>query len=502
MLDKDNSVKKTGVVTKEASVTTKNISKVVLLKVVQYPFVALSVMLIPRMMGPEIYGDYALLTSIVVIAASIVDFMGYTNIFGRFVPEFEIRGESGNIRKLFSNILSLKIVVDLIASVVLFAILHFTYGDRFPSPYFLLVVGVLLVGDLGSVPWTLLFGLNQLGKFALRDPIRKVLSLAFTLILFHYYGLSGAIMAYLLVEFSLALLYFFWTRKYFQVEDFRLDLFFLRPYLRFGFLFYVSHGLSDLWPRLGNPLILYITQDSREVALFDIPNQIFLFAVGITLVAIGYLVPVFTEFLSTGKEGKLMEWSTLIIKYTSVLCMITFWAFILTGRDLIPVVIGSKYNEIFLNGVVLLLGIFPMIIYELGVVFSVIYKEPRKYFLALCFALLAFLIASMWLIPKYSSLGCAIATLISCVVLALVMCIAFKGKLYPCLVDGFKVIIISFVFVPFLFIRGTPINNFLLLGCLILAYALMLFAGKVLSLREIKNIVFAVRHQSEESVRV
>lgn len=491
-------MKESSVITKEASVTTKNISKVFLLRVLaQYPFLVLFVMLIPRMMGPEIYGEYALLISIVAIMTSLTN-LGVMEICGRFVPEFEVRGESADIKRFSSNLLTLKIVIDLITSIILLSVLHLAYDDQFPFTYFIIVVAIPLVSDLGTVPYALLFGLNKLGKFSLRDPVNSALILISIFILFHYYGLFGAILSTLLVEGFVAMLYFFWTRKYFRTEDFRVDLSFLKPYLRFGFMFYMSWGLLNICQSLGNPLIGYITKDLQEVALFDIPNQIFLVMANFTLFIMISLVPIFTRLLLTGKEETLINWSRLIIKYIGIRCTIIFWAFILAGRDLIPIVIGSNYRGIFPNGVVLLSGMFPIIFAQLGFVFSVVYKEPEKYFQALCFAFVAFLVGSILFIPRYASMGCAIATLISCIVLAVVICVYFREKLFPCLAYGFKVIALGVIFVPFLFVRGNLITNLLLTVCSVLTYILLLFVSRVLSLREIKGIFQAIRHQPEE----
>jgi O-antigen/teichoic acid export membrane protein len=490
-------MEQTNEITKEASVTTKNISNVVLLRVFQYPFLLLAVILIPRVMGPEIYGKYALLISINAMAGSLV-YLGVGEIFGRFIPEFAVRGEWATIRRLSSNIFYFKCVIDLLASVVLFSMLHYIYNDRFPNSYFILIVVILLVVDLGSIPYFLLFGLNKLAKYSLRDPFRRALSLILILILFHYYGLIGAIVATLVVESSLAILYFFWTRKYFRIEGFGFDLSLLKPYLKFGFIFYISIGVLNVWQRLGNSLIEYMTRSSREVALFDIPNQIFLTVLNFIPVITVYFVPVFTELLLAGKEGKLINWSILIMKYTGILCMIIFLGFILTGPDLIPIIIGSKYKEIFPNGVVLLSSIFPMNFAQLGVVFSIVYKEPGKYLRALCFAFSAFLVVSILLIPKYASMGCSIATFISCMVLAVVLFVYFREKLFPCVADGFKIIALGLIFVPFLFLKGNLITNLFLAVCSVLAYILLLFASRVLNLGEIKVLFRAIRHQPEE----
>ncbi|MER3445420.1 MAG: hypothetical protein C4291_00670 [Candidatus Dadabacteria bacterium] len=490
-------MKQVSTITKEASITTKNISAVVLLRVLQYPFLFLAVTLIPRLMGPEIYGEYALLISIIVISSSIV-YLGFGEVLVRFVPELEIHGESASTVRLSSNILAFKVAVDLVVSIVLFSILNLAYGDRFSIIYFLLIVVILLVADVGSIPYFLLFGLNKLGKYSLRDPFRRALGLVFILILFNYYGLVGAIASTLLVETSLAILYFFWTRRYFRIESFGIDLSLLKPYLKFGFIFYISVGILNIWQRLGNPLIEYITRDSREVALFDIPNQILLMVLNFIPILITYFIPIFTELLLTGKEGKLINWSNLIMKYIGTFCTIIFFGFILMGPDLIPIIIGSKYKGIFPNGIVLLLAIFPMSFAQLGSVFSLVYKEPRKYLQALCFAFSTFLVVSILLIPKYASMGCAIATFISSMVLAVVLYFYFREKLLPCLADGLKTVFLGFIFVPFLFFRGGLITNLSLAVCSVLVYILLLFIIRALNLDEIKEISRAIRYRPLE----
>jgi O-antigen/teichoic acid export membrane protein len=217
-----------------------------------------------------------------------------------------------------------------------------------------------------------------------------------------------------------------------------------------------------------------------------------------TLFIIISLIPIFTRLLLTGKEETLINWSRLIIKYIGIRCTILFWAFILAGHDLIPIVIGSKYRGIFPSGVILLLGMFPMIFAQLGFVFSVVYKEPRKYFQALCLAFVAFLVGSILFIPSYAYMGCAIATLISCIVLAVVICVYFREKLFPCLTYGFNAIALGVIFVPFLFFRGSLITDLFLTVCSVLTYILLPFIGRVLNLGEIKEIFQAIRHQPEE----
>jgi O-antigen/teichoic acid export membrane protein len=484
-------------VTAEASVTTKNVSTVFLLKIAQYPFLALSVMLIPRMMGPEVYGQYAFLTSIIVIATSLAD-LGVEAIFGSFVPEFEIRGELSRVNKLFSNVLALKIGIDLVVSSILFSLLFALFGGRFPYTYFLLTILILLVADSGAVPSALLFGLNKLGKYSLREPARRALGMTFVIVLYRIYGLAGAIISILLAELCLAILYFYWARRYLSVANLRIDLGFLKPYLAFGFTFYLCWVVVNLWQRLGNSLIQLVTNDPRQVAFFDMPNQIFLITVTFALSIIPSFAPIFTKLLLSGKEGKLVNWSTLIVKYTGVVCVAAFGGFVIAGRDLIPLIIGRDYVGIFPNGVVLLLGLFPMIFAQLGLALSMAYKEPGKYLKALIYTFLTFVLVAILLVPKYASMGASVATLASCLVFATVMCLGFKDKLLPCLAEGIKVIGLGMVFLSVACIpsfRGSLIINLFLVLCFASVHILSLFAAGILSPGEIRDILQALRYQ-------
>jgi O-antigen/teichoic acid export membrane protein len=484
-------------VTTEASVTTKNVSTVFLLKVVQYPFLALSVMLIPRMMGPEVYGQYAFLTSIIVIAASFAD-LGVEAIFGSFVPEYEVRGELSRVNKLFSNFIALKVGIDLAASLLLFPLLLVLFGGRFPVGYFLLVVVTFLVADWGSVPLALLFGLNKLGKYSLREPVRRALSITFVIALYHLYGLTGAIISILLTELCLGSVYFYWTRKHLSRENLRVEFSFLKPYLTFGFTFYLCWVLVNLWQRSGNSLIQLMTNDPRQVAFFDMPNQIFLITVTFALSIIPSMAPIFGKLLLTGKEGKLVTWSTLLVKYSGVVCMVAFGGFVIAGRDLIPLVIGRDYIGIYSNGVILLSGLFPMTFVQLGVALSVAYKEPTKYLKALVCAFLTFLLVSIFLVKRFASTGAALATLASCLVLAGVMCYHFKERLLTPLVEGLKVIAPGAIFLAIA--RVTLVKNNLFFDlfvvfCFALVHVSTLFATRTLKLGEIKDILDALRYR-------
>ncbi len=484
------------IASKEATVTARNLSGVFLLKVAQFPFLVLFIMFVPRIMGPEIYGKLALFISIITITSALVN-IGVGDIHGRFISEHKAKGEWQIANRLFSNMLFFKTIISLFVSVILFFVLYLVYKDQFPSVYFLIICLIVLIRDWASVFFSLLFGLNKLVKFSLYEPVRRVLSLSLILIFFHYYGLLGAIGAIVIVDVSLLVLGVVWTRTFINFKNSGVNISFLMPYLKFGFLLYGSWLLSNCWQRLGNILIDFLTRDSAKVAFFDIANQIFLVVISFTVIIINSLIPIFTQLLIMEKEYKIHIWSNKIIKYMSIINMAFFGSFVLMGSDIIPLLVGNDYKDVFPNVVVLLLGLFPTILIQVGFVYSVVYKKPQRYLQALCAGFVTFLILSIILIPKYFSMGCSIATSASCFIIALVLLHYFSDELIPCLKGVFKVIAPGcFMGLIFIF-KGTMITNFFLMFLFIGAYFSALFAMRRLSYEEIQEIFYSLKGQQE-----
>jgi len=481
-----------GEITHEAQTTARNMSVVMLLKIAQYPFLVLSVLLIPRMMGPHAYGEYALVLSIVVMTASATE-LGLGEICGRFVPNLELRGDLRSLQQFATGFLAAKLALDVLLAGPLFLLLWATYGNRFPPIYYILAISILVVLDLGAVPYGLMFGLNRLNLYALRIPLRRALTLILVLVLYHYFGLYGALASTLLVEAILTAWNLCWARHFFRLQDFRVDLAFLKPYLQFGFVFYLSSGVTTVWQRVGNSLVAHLTADSREVALFDIPNQIFLITTAFLLVTIGYLVPIFMRLLATGKEEKLVVWSSLLLKYVVALSTLMVGGFVIAGQELIPVLIGREYSAIYPNAAVLLLGIFPMIVVQLGYVFCVVYKEAWKYLYALVCALTAFVPAAFVLVPRLASMGASLAMFLSTVVAAFVLGLAFWPRMATSLREGAQVVILGVVFVPFWFLRRDLTIDLLLAAVAGSLYLVVLLFTRKLRLEEISEVLRAAR---------
>ena len=69
----------------DAKKTARNLSASFLVRIARYPFLAIYIIIIPRLLGTYDYGKLALIISIIMLSAEILTF-GVSTVFGRFIP--------------------------------------------------------------------------------------------------------------------------------------------------------------------------------------------------------------------------------------------------------------------------------------------------------------------------------------------------------------------------------------------------------------------------------
>jgi O-antigen/teichoic acid export membrane protein len=483
-------------VTSDATVASKSLSKVAVLRASQYPFIIIFALVVPRMMGPDTYGRYALFVSLIAMIDAFLD-PGMAEISARVVPELQqVRNEAG-IRTFFSRMVGFKITVDLLLALVAVVGLRLIFPDVVAPTFLWLLILAIFVGDLGSAAYGLLFGLNRQSLCAARDPLRRAASVCLIIALFHLFGLSGAIFSVVLVEGLLLIIYLTFVGRYVSFQELTPKWSYVAPFLRYGFLFYLSAGATSLWQRLGNTLIGQLRGDFRQIALYDLSNQMFLTATSFTLFVILALAPTFTRLRLEGKEGKLIDWSRRILTYNEIGCVCAVAAWLLLGPELIPILIGRQYDGLYANVAVLLCAAFPTVVIQLGLALAIAYAEPIWYFVAVCTGVVSFVVTSLITIPANGSLGCSIATLVSCICCALVMGFRYRANMRKSLGPALKSIALGAVLlVPCWLLRGRADRNALLLLGFLATYGSALFLTRVIIRAEVEQLWAALRHKS------
>ena len=462
------------------------------MRIAQFPFLALFVLFVPRMMGAETYGIFAFLISLVTMIGSMVN-LGVGDTFGRFIPALQAENKPGLVEKFVSNFLVLKTLVTLVTVAVVTPVLFRLYAGDINWPMFAILAAIVIIVDWESVVYSLLFGQNRLLAFSVREPLRRALSLGLILWLFPQFGLLGALGSTLLVEISMLVLGCYWTRHTLRHTRLRIDTGFLRPYIKFGLNVYLIWFLLNVWQRLGNVLVERLTGEPSQIAYFDIANQFFLIIISITVMVINSLIPIFSSFQASGNTEKIQLWSRRIVKYMTIVNVMVVAGVIFLGEDLIPFLIGRDFEAVTPNLLILCFGLFPSVLIQFGFVQAVVRSRPQQFLFALFASLIVFIGLSLFLVPRYQSEGCSMATVLSYFFMATVLLYPMRSEVKPLLVDSLRAVAPGILMLALLPLKGSLVENILLTVAYLSSYGALLLLFRVLSIREVLEIVHSLR---------
>lgn len=476
---------------KEAHITARNLSRVIFLRALQYPLLILFVLIVPKMMGPEIYGKYAFFASIFAILGASTR-LGTEETFGRFIPEFTLKQDKLKINKLLHHILFLRATILIILGLSLLSIFSIFLKWEDIKLYLIIVIATLVLGIEGTL-YNLLYGLNYITKFTMRDLIRKIFNLLFIIVMFKYFDLFGAVLALLISEFIVLIIALYWTNDYLDFINFKLDIAFLRQYLKFGSQFYITSLILIFLQYLGNPLIQFLSKNTSEVAFYDLANQIYLTLSSFMFFIFSAMIPIFSTLLVKNREDKIIKWSSLILKYTGIISIIIFSSILLIGYDLIIIIFGDEYIKVYDNLVILLIGLFAYLISLIGIVYSIIYKQPKKYLIAIIISFITYLMVSLLLIPEYASIGSSTAILFSTLTLAILFYLQFNHQFKALLNPFLKVVLLGLILITFFYYKTTSINNLQLFFLYLSFYLTMLILLKYITIYELRELINALK---------
>ena len=229
----------------------RTLSAVSLHKVVQIVGLVVTVVLVPRLFGAEDYGRFAFVLSLSYLGQVLGDF-GTLDVMGRFVPGLA-QAEAG---RLYMRHLAFKLGVGALCGLI-------TVGAALALGPWMRLDWALLTGlgvalhILAWVPFQFSLGLNRVGMWMAEQAWRQWVLLVLLLVLLPAFGLGGALVAVVLMELLFCGLGLWLVRDYWQPAGLRFDWLFLRPYVRFGFGFFLANLATVTLYRSG-PLVVEI----------------------------------------------------------------------------------------------------------------------------------------------------------------------------------------------------------------------------------------------------
>lgn len=450
---------------------------------------------VPQLMGPEIYGRYALITSISLWFA-LMGGLGTVSVMSRFVPQFVLRGDRAGLEKLVSNLLVLRLANGLVAASIYF-LLTALWLDELDWLVLAFVAGSVCVRTGANLFYALFLGLNQAARWGMGELFRRWASLIFLVIGFRLGGLRGGCFGLLLTEVVIFLVGLWWGRAYLRSSELRVDRSFLSPFLRFGILFFVGNLLLTFADRGGETLVRLASKDYAQVGYYAAAYAIYQIGAHAIWQFNMAFVPLLTMLWTRGEYEALRRWVEHLLKWMAVGVVLAIFGVLLLGNDLLPMVLGAEFRPVAINLVPLTLSLLMFALGGVGRVLALVYDRPEVVVKAALIKLLAFWLFGSLLVVYGGSLAGCLAFLIASAIYAIYFTWRMRAELRFSLRDWALVILLGALFLPLVWARSSWLTNVALYGAFIGGYSGLLMVLRIVTPHEFAALKQALRLPSK-----
>ena len=461
--------------TAEARKMGRNLSLISINKVIQLIGGALWAIIVPRWMGPDQYGHFALAMSISLLLWWVGD-LGGLEVFGRHIPPLQERNPDA-ARELFGQAFLLRIFIAL-ALVPLMLIagpLIAPWLRGWPAALIAISAGLHIIS------WSsyhLLYARKEMGKWATELSWRLMTQLPLVL-LAGKWSLTAQMAAYTLNEVIYLGIALWWTRDWFSWQTLKPHLSFLKPYLRMGMGFWATNVGLILLFRTGTLLVQLLTEKSAQVSFYDLALTVFFLVFTIIDQLIRSFLPTVTEFHEGGQKERMDRWMKVLTEWGAALAVVAVIAVQYTADWILPFILGGDYAEAATVLRIMLFSLPALVLVGVGTVAAAVRQSPRVKLIAIMIGALAFWGGAFIITPRYEATGTAWALTVGLNVYALLLFAQVRHAL------GFPWLKLAGLFalaLPFILARSAVTPDFLIaLFASLIAAALYL--GIALALR-------------------
>ena len=477
------------------------------------------VLLIPKMLGAEQFGQFAFVTSLLIIASRVGD-LGMEDVLVRFIPESVSADKDEAVRRLAGRLMAVRLALGLFSGLA--AAIWALNTTTWMTPLQGVLIGLTIsLYVLALLPFEILLGLGQAGKWTFNSSWRQFALILTLGLLFQVLdlGFDGVILALFVNQVFFVSLGLWWARAYLSWRHIRFDWLTLRPYLMAGGVFFAANLFLAAVHRGGALAIEVLTHDTAQIGFFDLGTSIYLMLFLSMTQAMIAVLPLASNLHAAGEQREVGRWFALLQRFGVVLAMM-----IVGGVwGLAPVLVGPVFGEAFQPAIgTMRLSILALAVMMLGYpagMLSVVWREPHIRFWSTLCALAASL-ATMSAIPVWGANGAALAMVVGVMVYVLVIWYFVRRRIQQVrpLVGlawgkGMLALVLGLVYLPLFALDTFSLESKLLsplagggsLTAAILVataattlatavYLVLVFVFKVVSLHEIRLILRTLKH--------
>lgn len=449
---------------------------------------------VPRMMGPSNYGRYALLNSLYLWFIVGSD-MGFTQIMGRYVPNFIFQGEKEKLQKFFSNLLTVSLITGAMAAILYLFITALWLTDL-DLVLLIIIASTLLVRGATRTFFTLFLGLNQAARWGMGEILRHWFLLVLIIVGFYLGSLRGALLGLFITEWLILFIGVSWGRSYFSWTEFRLDIRYLYPYLQFGFIFLLSNLLSSAFQHSGQVLIRLFYPNYMQVGYFGLANGVYLtISTGIYQLMIAF-APLMMTLQAKGETKIIKQWLENLLNWLTVGMVFVVFGVFLLGSDLIPLVLGAAYQPVATNLFPLSLTLLILVLNNVGILIVIIYNFPKIAVIAAVIRLATIWGLGSFIVSRWGSLGGCFTILFASVISTLYLTWRMQGVIPYSLKKWGWIIALGFVFLPLAWLKSSWTVNIILYGFFVMGYSILLLVLRLITFSEVVTVWQAFRSKN------
>jgi O-antigen/teichoic acid export membrane protein len=389
-------------------------------KAAQIAGAAVTVMVVPRLLGPEMYGRFSFVLSLTFLAAILADF-GTLDVFGRFVPAME----PDDARKLYMRTLAFTLTVSA-ACFALTVALALALAD-WMRPEWALLAGMMVVLRVVSwVPFQFALAKNRIGVWMTEQAWRQWVLLAVLLLLYPLLGFTGALLALVAMEALFAGLGLWWGRPYWLRSEFGWEWSYYRFYVVAGFGFFVANLAAVALYRSGPVLVETLTGNSAEAGYLNLAIGLYLIVYGTVSQFAQSLIPTLTRLRTEGRADEMRRRVSRFVRVGLVITIAGAAAVWLLAGWGAPIVFGRGFGPAAEPMQWLSLAMpLSVIVWAANVTATVTGRGAAKASGILA-ALGAFLVGAFTLVPNYGATGAALALAVAVLVQAVVLSVRLR----------------------------------------------------------------------------
>ncbi|MBN2301622.1 MAG: hypothetical protein JXN60_03800 [Lentisphaerae bacterium] len=475
----------------------RTVSLGAIFRLLRWPFVLLSVTIIPRIMGDFMYGRYAFFSSVYLLADMLTD-VSIIQIFGRFVPGDESDEHHEHRRQLLAGVLVFGIVLTVTLATILSLVVYIHPFDSLPNIWLGPLCILLFVTRIESVLFSFLYGLNHIARYSSRDVLRSMFSFVNVVIFYSLFGLIGAIWAMVLREIVLTIIVIPWVKDYLLPRRF-LPWSDMKKYLVFGFQFYVPILLFGILQRSGNVFIQFITDSPESVGHFDIASQFSLMSLNFLGLILMTLLPSMTKLHVDNEQETIHRWHGSVLTYCGVIIALVFNMLVWLGKPSIEICLGSDFAPTYSVVLVMVLAMAPGLVCYMGMNYAILEKKPNAYTSGVTFGIIGMALVCLILIPHIGAIGAGWATLVGYFILAMFFTARYRRHLLTTIANFVKPLLIGACFVIGLAFDVRLRNAILLFAISSVLYLTVLSALHIIKWSELTRIVESVFRQARHN---